>query len=64
MLNKVEANVNEFIKKNPNASKTEIAAETRKQLTAQTLMTKHIEKSIMDMAQKSIERIKDTFSDN
>jgi hypothetical protein len=61
---KVEQKVNEFIKAHPNASKEEIAAEAKKHLMAQTLMYKHVEKSIMEMAQKSIDRIRDTFSDN
>lgn len=61
---KVEQNMNKFLKANPNATETEIATEAKKHLMAQTLMYKHVEKSIMDMAQKSIERIRDTFSEN
>ncbi|EPX58122.1 hypothetical protein D187_004411 [Cystobacter fuscus DSM 2262] len=61
---KVEQNVNKFLKANPNATEEQICAEAKKHLMAQTLMYKHVEKSIMDMAQKSIERIRDTFSEN
>ncbi|OJH39377.1 hypothetical protein [Cystobacter ferrugineus] len=61
---KVEQKMNEFLKAHPNASKEEIATEAKKHLMAQTLMYKHVEKSIMEMAQKSIDRIRDTFSEN
>ncbi|MFY0574386.1 hypothetical protein ACN28S_08550 [Cystobacter fuscus] len=61
---KVEQKMNEFIKANPNATEEEIAAKAKTHLMAQTLMYKHVEKSIMEMAQKSIERIRDTFSEN
>jgi hypothetical protein len=61
---KVEQKMNEFIKANPGATKEQITAEAKKHLMTQTLMYKHVEKSIMDMAQKSIDRIRDTFSDS
>ncbi|WNG15524.1 hypothetical protein [Cystobacter fuscus] len=61
---KVEQNVNKFLKANPNATEEEISKEAKKHLMAQTLMYKHVERSIMEMAQKSIERIRDTFSEN
>lgn len=64
VLNKVETKMNEFIKNNPNASDADIAKEAKKQLTAQTFMYKHLEDSISKMAQDSISRMRDTFSDS